>query len=293
MRIKHYVLFVISLICFFGCNTGNQSNEQVNNTGNDSIAADSTNDITYIMISPGEIFEYIFFDELKPDPGFVNPITNAKKYITTDKMALNLGVYTTDFIYLNLCTEKKQILDYYKVILELAPQINIYSGANDNLPERIQKNFAIHDSINDLSKQVYYRILEDLEQEGRQKIYSLIAGGVIIESVYLALMNVKKYEDFKPLTQKIFEQKEFLNNTFNFISTNKTDKDISLLLRKLDELQQCFNNLETSDKSLAIEENAEGHLKIEGGSENIISEKDFEKLKMVASKVRNEIISEK
>jgi hypothetical protein len=208
-------------------------------------------------------------------------------------MAINLGVYTTDFIYLNLCSDKTQLLNYYKVILEMAPKINIYSGAKDNLPERLQKHFAINDSVRELSKQVYYKILEDLEQDGRQKTYSLIAGGVIIESVYLAVMNVKDYSINGTLTQKIFEQKEFLNNTYDFIASNEKDEHIELLLSQLETLKKCFGEIETLNEKVTVSKDKKGQLKVGGGSENIITAKDLEALKIVATKIRNEVISDK
>ncbi len=293
MKILKYFTLCVAVIFFISCKTGQNPDNTQADTEEDSIAEDSIPDINYVLISPSEIFEYIFFEELSPDPKFVNPHSNSKKYITTSKMALNLGVYTTDFIYLNLCQDKQQVLNYYKVILEIAPKINIYSGASDNLPERLQKHFANHDSVSELSKQVYYKILEDLEQEGRQKTYSLIAGGVIIESVYLAAMNVKDYDINKALTEKIFEQKEFLNNTYDFIASNKKDKDIDNLLRQLGELKKCFNEIGSTNEKVQLSKNKEGKLKVEGGSENIISANDLEKLKIVATKIRNEIISDK
>lgn len=293
MKIIKYLVLLFVIITFITCKSGPDQNSSLTETEEDNTPEDSLEDINYVLISPSEIFEYIFFEELTPDPQFVNPHTNAVKYITSTKMALNLGVYTTDFIYLNLCSDKQQVLNYYKVILEIAPKINIYSGAEDNLPERLQKHFAIHDSVSELSKQVYYKILEDLEQEGRQKTYSLIAGGVIIESVYLAAMNIKNYSVNKTLTEKLFEQKEFLNNTYNFIASNERDKDIEALLNQLEELKNCFEEIGSTNEKVKVKRNNEGKLQVEGGIENIISTSDLEKLKKVATKIRNEIISDK
>jgi hypothetical protein len=278
---------------FTGCQSGSGDKTHENKSDEGLAQSDSTMSTDYVLISPGEIFEYIFFEELQPDPSFVNPYKNAKKYLTSTKMSLNLGVYTTDFIYLNACNNKTEIMNYYKAILEMAPKINIYSGTEERFPERIQKNFANHDSLSELSKLVYYRILDDLQQEGRKKTYSLIAGGVIVESVYLAIMNVKKFEDFIPLTQKIFDQKEFLNNTYDFIASNKQDKDVTTLLSQLEELKQCFEGLKVNTKDLEVSKNDSSHLKVEGGAEIKVSAADFEKLKSTATRVRNEIVSDK
>lgn len=287
MKIFNTLFLLLFLI---GCKTGN--NENISEyPENDSINADSVSQLDYVMVSPGEIFEYIFFEELKPDPSFVNPIANAKKYVTSYKMSVNLGVYTTDFIYLNLCSDKINTIEYYKTILEIAPKINIHSGLDENLPDRLHKNLTNRDSLDQLSRSVYYNILEDLEQEGRKKTYSLIAGGVIIESIYLAVMNVKNYEDYKPLTYKIFEQKEFLNNTYNFVSSIKKDEEIELLLSKLERLKNCFDNLEKTRKELKVNKNKSGHLEVKGGEEYIISSADFDNLKKISTEVRNEVIS--
>lgn len=293
MKISKIIILFLGLVFFTMCNTITPKKEAETGTEDFIEEIDSLADIEYFMISPSEIFEYIFFEELKPDPSFVNPPSNARKYVTTNKMALNMGVYITDFIYLNLSSDKTQAINYYKVIQEIAPKLNIYSGTRDNIAERLQKNFANHDSVTEISKFIYYKILEDLELEGRRKLYSLMAGGVIIESIYLGAMNINDFNENQSLIEKVFEQREFLNNTYEFISATQTDNDIRSLLNKLEELKKCFGELETSDGKLIVSKNNNGHLKVEGGSKVVISAEGLDKLKEVASKVRNEIVSEK
>jgi hypothetical protein len=291
MKISLYIIIFFFVASFVGCNSDSKT-ASGNNEEHDSTSVDSSASTDYILVSPGEIFEYIFFEELEPDPAFVNPSSNATKYLTTYKMSVNIGVYTTDFIYLNLCADKINSLDYYKTILTLAPKINIYSAIGENFPERLQKNLTNRDSIDEISRQVYYRILEDLQLEGRQKTYSLIAGGVIIESIYLAVMNVKNYDDFKPLARKIFEQREFLNNTYNFIASNKTDPEIVSMLSNLEKLKVCFDQILKAKKEVKVSKNKD-HLAVEGGTEYIITSADFNKLKTTAIEVRSEIVSAK
>lgn len=291
MKIILYAFLFYAIATFNACNPrsnkeASRTNEIENSPTNDSIFTSE-----YILLSPGEIFEHIFSEVSDPNPDFVNPKTNLKQYNTSTQIALNLGVYATDFIYLNQCPNKINSLEYYKIIIDLAPKINIYSGLKENFPERIRKNLSNGDSLNEISKQVYYYILEDLEQEGRKKTYSLIAGGVVIESIYLAVMNVKNNDDFIPLTESIFDQGYFLNNTYTYIGSLKTDPDISKLLIKLEELKTCFDNLPTINKKRKVRKNKNGHLSIEGGDKYKFTSEDFERLKNVAIKVRTEIIS--
>lgn len=290
MKYSLYTLLIL-IASFIGCNSDSKRPSD-NHMEHDSTSVDSIASVDYLLVSPGEIFEYIFFEELEPNPAFVNPTSNAVKYLTSYKISMNIGVYTTDFIYLNLCADKINSLDYYKTILKLAPKINIYSGVGENFPERLQKNLTNRDSVDEISRQIYYRILEDLQLEGRQKTYSLIAGGVIIESIYLAVMNVKNFEDFKPLAHKIFEQREFLNNTYNYIASNKKDQEIVSMLNNLGKLKACFDHILKAKKEVSVSRNKD-HLVVEGGTEYVVTAADFEKLKLSAIEVRNEIVSAK
>lgn len=309
---------IITVICigtfltvtlFIQCNSGNKSKKSdlihkidttsfITTSGNDSTSKgestgkqDSAGNISFLLPSPDEILSEIFGNKLIFNPELVNPGNNSEKYLNNKNIALNLGIYITDFAYLNLNDSKSEALDYFKVIREMSQKVNIYGLFDEKIINRLETNLTNKDSLNVISKEIYYNMLSILESSKRNNLYALIASGALIESLYLSTMIVTNYSDYQLVAKKIFEQKYVLTNLYDFASQYSRDPDVKSVLSKIDNLKNILigSGIKTSDKK--IKKISKENFEIIGGDEIIVTEKSFQYFKDNVIKSRKEIIN--
>jgi hypothetical protein len=247
--------------------------------------------INFLLPSPDEILAEIIPNKVEYSPQLVNPKGNISNYVNTKYQALNLGVYLTDFAYLNLNDKKNDALAYFKTVRELAQKVNIYGLFNESVYNRIQNNLSNKDSLSEISKEIYYKMLDILESAKRNNIYALTASGALIEALYISTMVVKKYTDYQIVAQKIFEQKYVLSNFYEFASQFDGDKDVKSVLIQVNDLKRILENTATRMTEKKVKVDKKDHLTIGGGEDIIIDEATFKNFKENVIKTRMSIIN--
>jgi len=311
MKTMILILFVgMGIICV-QCNT---SNKPATGKGTDSIAVtkdnandsvpgdgtvaetasngtDSFSNISFLLPSPDEILGEILTGKIEFSAGLINDKSNAVNYIDTKHRALNLGIFVTDLAYLNLNDRKSDALEYFKVIRDLAQKINIYSVFNEDLYNRIQNNLTQKDSLNKISKELYYNMLGVLESSKRNNVYALVASGALMEALYLSTATVTKFSEFHEIAQKIFEQKYIIENFYEFTSQFKSDNDVRSVLDQFNNLKDILNKTGTINTEKSVTMDKKDHMIIGGGEEIIVSEQAFRTFKDNVKKIRQEIVN--
>lgn len=258
----------------------------------DTATFDTTVMVNYLFPSPDEILGEILSTMTDFDLKYINPTSNASKYINTKQQALNMGVYMADLAYINLTDEKNTALQYFKTVRDLSQKINIYKTFDENIYNRIQNNLAQKDSLNEILKSMYNNIMEMLESSNRNNIHALIASGALIEALYISTMNVKTFEEYKPIATKIFEQKFLISNFYEFAWQYKSDpnvREVLILLNKFKTILESSSS-ETTDKTV---KKTNDNLVIGGGEDIIVTEKKFNEFKQSVTQIRAQIISGK
>ena len=205
-------------------------------------------------------------------------------------MALNLGIYVTDFAYLNLNDDKSMALDYFKVIRDMSQKINIYGLFNESILTRLENNLTKRDSLNVISKEVYYNMLTILETSKRNNIYALIACGALVESLYLSTMIVTNYSDYQVKAHKIFEQKYVLTNFYDFASQYSSDPDVKAMLIQVDNLKNILQGSGITTTEKKVKKINKNQVEIKGGEDIVVTEKSFKNFKENVIKTRQDII---
>jgi hypothetical protein len=300
-------LSVILALSFAGCQS-NHRNISADNSGNkdslvtislqkdttakqDSVYEFPDSQVSFMLPSPDEILGEILSTRMDYNVDYLNSRKNASKYIDTRKKALNLGVYLSDLAYANLNEDKTEAFEYFKVVRDLAQKIQIYQVFNQRFYDRIQANLTKKDSLNAISKEIYYKVLDVLESSKRNNIYALVASGALIEALYLSSVSVKNYADYKPVAQKIFEQKYVLNNFYEFASQYRKDPNVDAVLKLAENLKNILNNagVKVTNKKVTVE--SKNHLVISGGEDIVVTEDVFNIFRSNVIKIRSEIIS--
>src|SRR5208337_1719819 len=221
----------------------------------------------------------------------INSELNAKKYISNKKISLNLGVYITDFAYLNLNNNTSEALNYFKLIRDLSQKVNIYGLFNENTLNRLENNLTQKDSMNVITKEVYYNLLSILESSKRNNIYALIASGALVESLYLSSMIVTNYSDYQVVAKKIFEQKYVLANFYDFASQYASDPDVKSILEHMQMLKGILQGAGVKSSAKKVKTLSKNQFEINGGEDIIVTQKNFELFKENVIKIRKDIVN--
>lgn len=245
--------------------------------------------VFYNLFSPVELTYLVSKKESYYNSSLINPINNITKYMTSSKIALNLGIYGADISYLWMFNQSQQSLSYRTAILRLTDKLEIpreYVSidflTDDSNPQKF-------DSLVYIAKVSYSQTDKFLKGAGRSHSASLVLLGGWIETLYIA---TQMYDNpNSKLMGKIAMQKFSLNSLISLLLLSQDDIDVSEYLVLLRKLKRAYDNLNTQipSESLVIDTSIK-HIKLSQSNELNFNNDDFSEIKRVTKQIRNHII---
>jgi len=243
--------------------------------------------------SPGEMLSFIksVGKRDKSKISILNSTENINKYTDEKSKALNFGIYSTDLSYCSIFNLGSESIKYFKVVKQLGDQLGLSATIKPEVLARIEKNIDNTDSLVVITDDLYYSSFETLEEGKQGNILALVVAGGWLESVYIAINMVDKFQKDNPVIQRIADQKYTLENLIEFLKKHEENSpDVKQVKADLEALMKSFNLLKEekiSDTSLK----QEGVKKfIGGGISLVIDEKVFNEIKTKVLKLRNNYI---
>ena len=240
--------------------------------------------------SPGEMLSFIksVGKRDKSKISILNSTENINKYTDEKSKALNFGIYSTDLSYCSIFNLGSESIKYFKVVKQLGDQLGLSATIKPEILARIEKNIDNTDSLVVITDDLYYSSFETLEEGKQGNILALVVAGGWLESVYIAINMVDKFQKDNPVIQRIADQKYTLENLIEFLKKHEENSpDVKQVKADLEALMKSFNLLKEekiSDTSLK----QEGVKKFIGGGINlVIDEKLFNEIKTKVIKLRN------
>ncbi len=174
----------------------------------------------------------------------LNPTTNKINYSSTEKKAINLGVYIADLGYTNMFEQFSSTTKYIKVVRSLSSDLQIMNSFTNEILSNIEQNIESNDSLNKIFSEAYREADLYLTDNNRENTASLVITGGWIEGLYI-MTQVAKNNKNKLLLDRIGEQKYSLNNLINLLSQIQADKKgfHADLLKQLLNLQLTFKKI--------------------------------------------------
>ena len=114
-----------------------------------------------------------------------NDVENVDQYVTEDKQALNLGVYSTDLSYATTYNMKQYIMDYMEVNRNLVNELGITGAYSPELIERVKEQFNNKDQMVDIITNSFYNTYEFMKKQGKEELAMMIVAGSWIEAMYI------------------------------------------------------------------------------------------------------------
>ncbi|MCU0436299.1 MAG: hypothetical protein MUC49_00190 [Raineya sp.] len=254
---KHTYIALVLIGSLFACesNTGEvkkaDTTAKQENTKKDTL--DIVSDIQKVtadLPSPVDFITHINQAKLDYNGKFLNSPDNVSAYLgTSQKTALNLGVYMVDLGYNSLYLKSQEGLNYLKTVKKLSDQLNILDNETKSLVTKFEGNLENRDSLLSIAREGYFAIDGYLSKNERKDVSSQILIGSWVEGLYLGtnllknIPNFDKDEKYKLVLWRIGGQKTSLNNLIGVVTKLDQNKETQELMKKLKELQTVFEGV--------------------------------------------------
>lgn len=289
-----FVLLIVGLI-HFSCKTDVKKDTEDNIDSqaiSDSLLSSDEDLVFYSFPSSKEMFSFIKKDaELIFRTDLVNPTKNLSKYIDTKSKTLALGIYLADMSYMTLFNKTSNAYNYIDVITKLSKDLRISIPFQNIFLERIKNNLNNEDSLVNISDEYSSKITDYLLQNNKDKALVSITSASYIEGMYIALNLIESYSDDNPVIQRIIEQKYSFTNLIKYTNKYQNDSNTKHTNELLNTIYEKFEEFsETEESESKLEHIDENKMILKGGKKIIISEKEYNELKIRVNEVRNKIV---
>ena len=248
--------------------------------------------VTFQVPTPNELFT--LFDEVSVDfnADLLNSTENIDQLYSTNKSkALSFGAYSADLAFAANFGEASESLKYFSAIRSLGDQLNVNNAFDQAVFDRIEQNIdqGNNDSLFNLSSETYYNAYSYLKENDRGPALSLIIVGGWVESLYL-LTNLVDESNADYLLSRVADQRLTLENLYGFMSEFQENQGVADVMEALVPIEDVLMNLDTDESEVATQANENGTFSLEGGTDFVLSQEQFNTLKDAVSNLRSSIV---
>jgi hypothetical protein len=178
--------------------------------------------------------------------GITNPVENTKKYFTSTKRAINMGVYGADLSYVTLYNMTQQVIDYLYAIKSLSNELNMSKIYNAALYDSIKKNYDNRDELVRILTAEFNDTYAYLADNDQQPLALLVVGGAWVEGMYLTTHVSEAAYQVAGISRVLLEQKKSFELYLEITKPYANDPIVSDFVKKLDPVNKVYEGLGTS-----------------------------------------------
>ncbi len=178
--------------------------------------------------------------------GISNPVANTKKYFSSTKRAINMGVYGADLSYATLYNMSQDVINYLSAIRSLANELNMSKIYNESLYDSIKKNFDNRDELVNILTKAFNDTYAYLSDNDQQALALLVVGGAWVEGMYLTTHVSEAAYQVAGISRVLLEQKKSFDLYLELTQPYANDPSISDFVKKLDPIKKVYEGLGTS-----------------------------------------------
>ncbi len=266
-------LMVAVAFSFSGCKKSQKEKDQQEKTEQEKISKSEikkkVSEVVYPLPSTFEITETLNEIGASFIIGLANDVENADKYVTEEKQALNLGVYSTDLSYATTYNMKQYIMDYMDANKKLVDELGISGAYSPEFVKKVKEQFNDKDQLVNMLTNSFHNTYKYMNQQGKEELALLIAAGSWIEAMYITTHISENTYHNKKIVQLINDQESSLDKLLNILKPESSNQSIQNVIKDLQPIKGIYEN------------------RSEGG----FSEKQVMKLQNLSGEIRKEIIS--
>ena len=291
-KIVQIVLLLTTLsLIYWGCSNQKKEKNNTDNEFSEEFKEDESSTETFYRIpSPDEMFSFIDDKGIKFTKEYLNPTQNLDNYLEIRQKELNFGIYSADLAYCAAFHHFQGSVDYINTVKRLAEDIEISAIFDDNMNKRIQHIFDNADTLVNVTNATYYKIVNYLQKNERNKTLALLTTGGWLETMYIVTNVVDKYKENDETIQHIADQKLTYENLMLSLEQYKDDPNISQTIEDLKEIGKIYSQLKIESNNQNTKQNSENNVIVVGSNAKIvITEQQLKQLRDKVAIIRNKI----
>ncbi len=203
-------------------------------------ASDHTENL-YQMPTPNELFQIVRTMSGEGQKRMMSPAKNVERYATTQKKALNFGVYATDLVYASTYKITSEVVRYYLTCKKLGDELGLGGSFTDKDFVRLERNLTRGDSLDVISNEAYDRAYRRMQDERMGPTLALVLAGGWIESMHLVTRQILHFDASDPLVIRVAEQKSSLDHLIEMMEQYKNDPSVEETRVKLLKLRDTYD----------------------------------------------------
>ena len=206
----------------------------------------STMKTAYILKKAGATYDASF--PLNPN--------KANDDFTTEQQALLLGIYGSDLNYTIVSNKNQETIYYLNSINSLGEKLGLGNILNQEMKNRIEKNVNSKDSMQVIITDLFWKIEQSLNEDGRSRIGALIVTGGWIEGLYVATQIAIKMPENIKIKSIICQQKFSSKDVLELVKNSCSSEYISdVVLRPLKQINASLSKIKTREEFYSSELN--------------------------------------
>jgi hypothetical protein len=249
---------------------------------------DALKEIFHAAPSPMEIADMVKRAGASFDAKALNPSSNATKYTTSDRQAINLGVYGADLSYATMFEQNAASLEYLATVKQLSNSLGISDVLTDEVMAQANANRTDRDALIDLISSAFYDVNERLKENGTEDLAGLVVAAGWVEGMYLATRTMKKAP--ADLKARIAEQKIVLDDVMRLCKSYEATPELTALLNAMAPIEQAFAQVKETDGSPEATQSEDGTFVIGGGPTYTADDATLANIAAAVAKVRATLI---
>jgi len=298
MRI--FIFLLIGGVCLLMCNSCSTCNRQhkieeitidLSDVAIDSSYINIAQKVFYALPTPIELSMLIKSSGIVYQPDLLNDPANASKYLTSQKMALNFGVYATDLTYAGLFEQSQKVLYYKQAILQLTDGMGLQSAIDPSVMLQLEDNINDKDAVLRIISDMYASCTASLNEDDRYFLtLSMLVGGWI-EGMYIAVGATGENQDSVEdrIIQLVIDQKFTFELLWQIITELEDIPDVAALKSDLTELARWFEQIDIHQTPNDVTVASDGTTSIASSSNNNVTPEAFAIIKKQIQTLRQDI----
>jgi hypothetical protein len=245
------VILPFLVLGFIGCNSGSgdKKNTQKQKTSEvlqkEKIEKEITKNV-YPIPTSAQVIKMLTDLEVGYIIGISNSPENSKKYYTSAKRSINLGVYGADLSYATLYNISQEVIDYMDVIRNIANDLNMSKIYNAPLYDSIKKNFDNKDKLVKILTDAFNDTYAYMSENDQQTLALLVVGGAWVEGMYLTTHVSEAAYQVSGISKVLIEQKKSFDLYLDLTKAYIDDVNIKDFVNNLEPIKKVYAGLGTS-----------------------------------------------
>jgi hypothetical protein len=193
----------------------------------------------------------------------LNPANQSAQYSTSDRQAINLGIYGADLSYSTIFEENSTCIEYLEAIRSLSASLGVNDVLNADVMKSVEENRNDRQMLIRIVSETFYDLNERLKFNGQEDLAGLVVASGWIEGMYLATRHL----DAAPaeLKQRIAEQKLTLDDVMRLCRSYEQTAELSGLLNAMAPIEAAFANVTSTEGESTTDRKDSGSFVIGGG----------------------------